>query len=118
MDSYILRHIFGGILEKALEIIDSDLIKLYTSVSRTREFLEAVGKNGVVYKFFPNINYCPCQSFKVDVLGKKSQPTCKHVLAARLAQLLGQLTEEVISDDTFNYLILEVVKQIDGAVEK
>lgn len=104
-DLHELFGIFGEVLERALDLIDREQIKLYLPTKRDRQLLEIAGQNGAVYRFFPNINYCPCKVFKHSVLATRTEYTCKHVLAAKLANILDRCTEVVISDSGFNYII-------------
>lgn len=106
-----LHGLFGNILESALDIIDREKIKIVRAQSRIREYIEIFDRNGQVHKLFPNINYCPCHSFRIQVLQLQSQYTCKHVLAAKLAQLLDKQKEEILADDLFNSLIEQISTQ-------
>lgn len=105
-----LHGIFGDVLNGALYILDTCTITLYTSKSHARQLLE-INRNRFskqVYKLFPNVNYCPCESFKTEVLVGRTQYTCKHVLAAKLVTIIGRLKPELISDDQFNFLIQQI----------
>lgn len=112
-----LHGLFGDILDRALDLVDRNQIKLYIPASKNRQLLEVCGQNGATYKFFPNINYCPCKAFKHSVLATRTEYTCKHVLAARLAIILCRQKEEVISDDAFKFLILDLLRQCSDHVE-
>lgn len=104
-----LSGLFGvSLVESALALIDSEKVKIYRSQSRSGEFIEIPGHNGIVYKLFPNINHCRCQTFNEQVLQFKSQYTCKHILAAKLAVHLGKEKVEIIADDLFNFLIQQI----------
>lgn len=105
-----LYGIFGEILERALDLIDRDQIKVYLPAKRDRQLLEIYGQRGAIYRFFPNISYCPCNFFKHFVLAQQTEFTCKHVLAARLATILDRSKEEIITDDAFTFLITEVAR--------
>lgn len=111
LDFVELHGLFGNILERALDLVDRNQIKIYTPTSRNRQLVEIFGQNGAVYKLFPNINYCPCKAFKNFVLLTTSEYTCKHVLATRLAIILQKQTEEVISEDAFKFLISDLIRQ-------
>lgn len=105
-----LYGIFGEVLERALDLIDRDQIKVYLPSKRGRQLLEIYGQHGAIYRFFPNIVYCPCKFFKHFVLATKAEYTCKHVLAAKLATILDRCKEEIISEDAFTFLITEVAR--------
>lgn len=100
-----LHGIFGETLKLALDIVDRDRVKIYRNTNLLRELIEIPGHQSVVYKLLPNINYCSCQAFQRKVLFEQQSFTCKHVLAAKLAQILGKVTEEIVTDDLFNFLI-------------
>lgn len=67
--------------------------------------IQSAHSTGFAYKFFPHINYCPCQGFREDVLGNGEAYTCKHVLAAKLSLISGKVTEEEVEIDLFNIYI-------------
>lgn len=107
----LLRQLFGDILDRALDLIDRDQIKLYIPISKNSHLLEVCARNGVVYKFFHNINYCPCETYRYSVVITQTASTCKHVLAAKLADILDRYKVEIISEDAFKYLSEEVLRQ-------
>lgn len=63
-----------------------------------------------MYKLLRDTNYCSCNSFRYQVL-LGTQFTCKHVLAGKLAALLGQWRIETVTVAQFNVLIEQVVRQ-------
>lgn len=103
-----LNSLFGPVFERALETLDSVKIIVYKSPNRLCELIEIQGHSNHVYKLFPYVNYCPCQSFKHQVLHHRTQYTCKHVLAARIAQIFNKVEERVLTDDQFNFLMKNV----------
>lgn len=44
-----------------------------------------------------------CTTFRDKVISTKEFYTCKHVLAARLAVLLGKVKVEAVKDDVFGF---------------
>lgn len=109
-----LNGFFGKeVTEAALDILDSKRIKLYTTARKSRNFIEVEPsyRTGTTFKIFPNINYCPCKSFRTEVLAKDIQYTCKHVLASKLAIISGKFTTEIVSDDLFIFLIQQISEQ-------
>ncbi len=100
--------LFGDTLERALDIIDKSTIKLYKRQTNNRTIIEVSGSNNSIYRFFPNINYCPCEAYQHQVLKSRSQYTCKHILAAKIALLLVKrnvVTEVMMNDSQFNVII-------------
>ncbi|GFG32862.1 hypothetical protein Cfor_09295, partial [Coptotermes formosanus] len=45
------------------------------------------GSSGIPYTLFPGVNYCPCPAYRYQVISSQIFLTCKHVLAARLAEI-------------------------------
>lgn len=66
------------------------------------------GENNRCYRIFPKINYCPCQAFKHQVIEKKIQITCKHVLIARIACMLGKTVDREVTQDQYSMLIMSM----------
>jgi predicted nucleic acid-binding Zn finger protein len=94
-----------NLLERALDLIDKKKIVCYKTKSELNKILEIEGSQREVYKFFPEINYCSCYSFRFQVLKNQQAYTCKHVLAARIALILDRVQEEVVSEENFKYLL-------------
>lgn len=103
--------VFGDTLERALVIIDKLVIKIYKKPNNNRTIIEIPGSNNCVYRFFPNINYCTCEAYQYLVLKSRSQYTCKHILAAKIALLTNKNVEiEVLNDSNFNVIIEQITK--------
>jgi predicted nucleic acid-binding Zn finger protein len=50
--------------------------------------IQVTSSSGIPYTLFPGVNYCPCPAYRYQVIGTKKFLTCKHVLAARLAEII------------------------------
>ncbi|XP_055306028.1 zinc finger SWIM domain-containing protein 7-like [Sitodiplosis mosellana] len=98
-----LKGIFGTRLTEALEIIDREQITIYRSAKSHREYFEISEDQNTVYKVLPNINYCMCTGFQEKVIHTNEQYTCKHVLAARIAGLIGKVKTETVANDVFTF---------------
>ena len=48
---------------------------------------QVTGSSGIPYTLFPRVNYCPCPAYRYQVISGQIFLTCKHVLAARLAEI-------------------------------
>jgi predicted nucleic acid-binding Zn finger protein len=48
---------------------------------------QVTGSSGMPYTLFPHVNYCLCPAYRYQVIGSQKFLTCKHVLAARLAEI-------------------------------
>ncbi|XP_049287284.1 uncharacterized protein LOC125765836 [Anopheles funestus] len=95
-----LESLFGqGLLSRAIGIVyGKQPVIAYCNFDGQCTFLGVPGsKYGTVYKVFPGINFCACESFRDWVLKQQRQPTCKHVLAARLALILLRKKDEPLT---------------------
>lgn len=74
-----LYNIFGGVLERALELYEQGRITcIYASENagvashsdrnNARYLVQVKGLSGAIYTLFPDINYCTCASFRYKVL--------------------------------------------------
>lgn len=101
-----LHSVFGVVLERALDILEKyPIFVAYTTANYSRTLIEIPGEHERCYRVFPRINYCPCPSFKHQVLERKAQVLCKHVLAARLAQILGRTTDYDVTQSQYMMLL-------------
>lgn len=99
-----LHGIFGPLLQEALDLIERDKITVHQRVSDQREYIEIFEHENVICKLLPNINYCMCSKFQEKVIDTAELYTCKHVLAAKLAHLIGNnIKVETVSDDVFTF---------------
>ena len=57
-----------------------------------------IGSTGVPYTLFPRVNYCSCHAYRFQVIGSQTFLTCKHVLAARLAEIVGKGRDISVTD--------------------
>lgn len=97
---------FGVILQRALDIIEKySTFVSYCTANNSRVLIEINGENNRCYRVFPYINFCPCKAFKHQVLERKTQITCKHVLAARIQQILGKTVFQQVTQEQYLMLI-------------
>lgn len=100
-----LSGLFGETLDRSLAILDKTSIKLYKRQANNRTIIEIAGSNSSIYRLFPNVNYCPCEAYQYHVLKSRSQYTCKHILAAKIALLTNRdIVTEVMSDEQFTVI--------------
>lgn len=105
-DLLILHSVYGVILQRALDILEKySTLVAYTTADKLRVLLEINGDNDRVYRVFPRINFCPCKAFKHQVIEKKLQVTCKHILAARIASILGKTVPHEVTADQYLMLL-------------
>lgn len=103
-----LHGIFGCILNAALDIIDRRKIIIYFNTAETRSIVEIRGKHDWYYRLLPGINYCPCNIFHSNVTVNATAYTCEHVLAAKLARLIGNIEKEIVSDDVLSLYLSSI----------
>ncbi|XP_044002509.1 zinc finger SWIM domain-containing protein 7-like isoform X2 [Aphidius gifuensis] len=93
-----LVDIFGDVFERALKLYETKRVTKIIAfdpvqkgtlkdIYESRWLIEVKGLTGECYTLFPNVNFCSCYSFRYHVLGDQSELTCKHLLAAWLANL-------------------------------
>lgn len=102
-DSHLLElhSVYGDITEKALGLLENSVFVCYTTVNKLLKLYQVKGSSGALYVLYPNINFCECSAFKYQVC--KSDPvylTCKHILAAKLAEITGRFKEEHLPVNT------------------
>lgn len=85
-----LHAVCGAPLERALEMLEKDCVTLLTTSNDIRQALQVSGGRGELYTLLPNINFCPCLAYAHQVVSARTHVTCKHVLAARLSQMMGR----------------------------
>lgn len=104
-----LNGLFGETLKQALDIVDRNKVKIYRDKSEGKELIEISSYKNIVYRLLPNVNYCSCKAFHQKVVKERQAFFCKHILGARLAIILGKITEEPISDDMLKLLTQSIV---------
>lgn len=110
-----LYGIFGDQLRAALDIIDRDKITIYRRAGDNRQYIEITQQKNSIFKLLPNINYCMCAEFREKVIGSRELYTCHHVLAAKLAGLLGKAEIKTSADDTFTFS-LQMIRPLSIAI--
>lgn len=110
-----LYGIFGEQLQVALDIIDRDKITIFRRASDNRQYIEIVQQQNSIFKLLPNINYCMCADFREKVIATGQLYTCNHVLAAKLAVLLGKPKIETSNDDAFSFS-LRMIRPVSSVV--
>lgn len=81
-----LHSLFGRPFEKALELLETSCVT-YLRATGGRYVVQVTGSSGILYTLFPGVNYCPCPAYRYQVIGTQMFLTCKHILAARLAEI-------------------------------
>ncbi|XP_074559244.1 uncharacterized protein LOC141815230 isoform X1 [Curcuma longa] len=96
----ILHFLFGKNLERAARIVDQGGVRKLSATPSGRSLFLVVGESRrkEEYICFPE-HHCTCYSFFYDVVNRGEQLCCKHQIAARLAEAVGQLDELEVSDE-------------------
>lgn len=93
-------------MQRAFEILEKyPKLTAYHTVNKERVLIEIKGENNRCYRVFQRINYCSCLAFKHQVLEKRDQITCKHVIAARIALLLDNLILHEVTKEQYLMLL-------------
>lgn len=101
-----LHSLFGGVLIKALDILEKyHTLEVYMTSDKLRVLIEVKGEQDRCYRLFERLNYCPCSSFKHQVIESKNQVCCKHILASRLALILGKTVETIVTKEQYLMLL-------------
>ncbi|RRT67271.1 hypothetical protein B296_00023983 [Ensete ventricosum] len=95
-----LHFLFGRNLERATRIVDQGGVRKVSAAPSGRSFFLVVGesKRKEEYICFPE-HHCTCYSFFYDVVNRGEHLCCKHQIAARLAEAVGEVVEVEVSDE-------------------
>ncbi len=83
-----LRAKFGEKFDRALKLVEDGHIKRYAFEPSKREVWIVVGRTRD-YQVLPRL-YCMCDDFYLNVVIRRSDPACYHILA----QMLGEATHK------------------------
>lgn len=105
----IIHSIFGSVFERSTEILEKpNAVTFYILDEGVRTIAEVKGNAGNTYKLLPEINFCPCPAFQLQVLKFKSELTCKHILTAWLAKVMNNFVEQKISHKQYLSLVCSI----------
>lgn len=82
---------FGQTFESAMKSINSSIITLWKD-EKERQIYEFKSPNDTYY-VYPNIYFCSCPAFRIQVLTMQMTRLCKHVIATRIATAFGDVKE-------------------------
>uniref|UniRef100_A0A336M7K1 CSON011531 protein n=1 Tax=Culicoides sonorensis TaxID=179676 RepID=A0A336M7K1_CULSO len=102
-----LHSLLGVVTFRALEILDSSVIRYYTCENRA-PIIWVEGIQNKPYLFYAGCNNCPCPSFKFNVKQHKTQFTCKHNLASRVAIALKKELIIEVSLPEYKKFLLQI----------
>ncbi|CAM9196656.1 unnamed protein product [Chrysoparadoxa australica] len=95
---HFLFHKDETLLNGSIDVLDtSKIVKCVGSVSgRTLHLVQSCSKGGQHYLCLEH--YCSCPAYQ-HAASKTTEPVlCKHLLAVRMAPVLGKITESVVPD--------------------
>ncbi|XP_069671425.1 zinc finger SWIM domain-containing protein 7-like isoform X2 [Periplaneta americana] len=107
-----LHSMFGSPLEKALELLETNCV-VYLRSPQGRYVIQVTSSSGIPYTLFPGVNYCSCPAYHYQVIGTQTFLTCKHVLAARLAEIMHKGRDLSVSSDELTR-VLCAAANLDG----
>ncbi|KAL1501316.1 hypothetical protein ABEB36_006659 [Hypothenemus hampei] len=93
---------FGESFADATELLEKCRIIQYTTTDSLRTVYEVSLTSLEQYLIYDNINYCPCDDFKIQVLELNNNISCKHVLVVYLAKITSNVKVEKLNDELFS----------------
>ncbi|CAN6205955.1 unnamed protein product [Urochloa humidicola] len=105
----ILETLFGKNMLRACKIVDERGVRRVTGAPSGRSLFLVMGesKRKEEYLCFPE-HLCTCYSFFYDIVGRSEQLCCKHQLAARLAEAVGEHQEMEVSDEELAHMLAKL----------
>lgn len=104
---FVYRKRFLG----AIELLVTNSVKKYTFIPSNRTLWIVVGRRGE-YMIYPEVNYCTCYDFYLNVLIKGKVDVCRHIIAKELAEAFGLYEEETLPDEYFEIFISDWKKAL------
>lgn len=105
-----LRELFPDKIEKTLEILEKGIIQ-YDFKPSKRRIWAAVGSKNNLHLVYPGL-YCDCIDFYKNVVIKKKNILCKHILAQLISQSLENFEEISLNDEEYNEFIKQFKYEI------
>ncbi|RAL39649.1 hypothetical protein DM860_003182 [Cuscuta australis] len=105
----ILHFLFGKNFERAARVVDQRGVKRIYGHPSGRSIFQVIGESRKKeeYLCFPE-HYCACYSFFYDVVNRGEQLCCKHQVAARLADALGECVDVMVSDEELAFMLSQL----------
>jgi|GEM_PF-322016 len=104
-----LVKIFGARLENALKAIEEGKVKRIAFMP-SRRLVWLVSGKGRDYLVLPKAGFCSCEDFYFRVISHE-EFFCYHILAQRLAEVLGRYEALERPDDGYEGLALKVARE-------
>ncbi len=100
-----LRTRFGEKLDRAIKLLEDGHVKKYTFMPSKREVWIAVGRTRD-YQVVPRL-YCMCDDFYLNVVIRRNDSLCYHILAQMLAEATHKFDEIQEDDEKYELLMQE-----------
>ncbi|KAF8664318.1 hypothetical protein HU200_054868 [Digitaria exilis] len=107
----ILETLFGKNMLRACKIVDERGVRRVTGAPSGRSLFLVAGfrvmgesKRKEEYLCFPE-HLCTCYSFFYDIVARGEQLCCKHQLAARLAEAVGEHQDMEVTDEELAHML-------------
>jgi len=98
-----LHRVFGSRFTKAWSLVTERRLKKYVFRPSGRAIWVAVG-NSAEYLIYPHAGYCSCSDFYFRVLDEDTA-VCYHVLAQKIAEVLGYYDVVLEEDEAYRELM-------------
>ena len=100
-----LRSEFGEKLDRALKLLDDGHVKKYTFNPSKREVWIVVGRTRD-YLVIPRL-YCMCDDFYLNVVIRRTDPACYHIIAQMLAEAISKFDKIQEHDEKYDLFMQE-----------
>lgn len=105
LEKFVLR--YGKLFWRAIKAIEEKRIMKYIFKPSGKYLWVVVGKTRK-YLVIPDF-YCSCDDFYFNVVTRRKRQLCYHILARKIAEILG-LYETIYVSDTFYKNLLDEIK--------
>ena len=100
-----LRSNFGEKLDRALKLLEDGHVKKYTFKPSKRELWIVVGRTRD-YLVLPHL-YCMCDNFYLNVVIRRSDSACYHIIAQMLAEATSKFDKIEEHDQKYDLFMHE-----------
>ncbi len=106
-----LRSKFGEKLDRALHALEDVHVKQYTFKPSQREVWIVVGRTRD-YQVIPRL-FCMCDDFYLNVVIRRSDPLCYHLLAQMMAEVTRRFDKIEEGDEKYELFMREWSSQTE-----
>ena len=103
-DLFILYKCFGDRLTQALKAVRDGRVRLHVFKPSNRKLWTVIGKHGE-YVVFPGALFCGCDNFYFETVRRLKPHLCYHLIAQRIAELLGIYEKEKHPDEEYDFFV-------------